>query len=688
MEGGMLYDIDCSPMSVNGDVGRVELESFEIFCSRIPENRIAVFCNGFQSWTESREFGPEEIHKPVRALPGRLFGLKNYGDYHFKKYPAGRGRFHSYTYTYLRLADNRVIFFGSLSEDEGYTVFDVDLRQDVLKIGKECTGTMITQSYHAFSLFVFQGTEEEAFAGYFDVLGKLKNNLPARIGGTATGWTSWYNYYTRISEEIILSNLEAFAELHPIAEGPAIPAGSAKSPAVFQIDDGYQTSVGDWLDIKPEFPKGMKFIANAVKSKGFLPGLWLAPFVCAKGSKLFNGRQEWVLKDERGSMVSGGWNPLWRGTFYALDIGSREFRHYLEKVFRTVFDEWGFELVKLDFLYAAAMVPKRGKNRGQIMAEAMHLLRELAENKLILGCGVPLGSAFGIVDCCRIGSDVALQWEDRVLKYFRYRERVSTVNSLTSTIGRRHLGANIFLNDPDVFILRSKNCSLSVVQKKTLLLTNCLFGQLVFTSDHLGEYSEEELARYRSRLPHKPKRIVKVVRNTESGNRNFYRVEFEIEGRCYLAFINCSRKQKKAELAEGFWFCNDEFWGSKFLQGPVRIACGPYESLCFMRVETAGREAGSARGSKDFSTSCRAGVLAGTDGHIFPGSEVREINRNGGDINVELEPAWRQPVTVYLSVPGSGTARAAVNGLPCTAINPLPGLMLLKAEVRPADSRK
>lgn len=652
---GRLYSVECSPVNVNGDVGRIELLRFGITCSGIPKNAVRVFCNGFQSWTGSREFQPEERLKSVRPLPGRLFGLKNYGDYHFKLYPAERGRFHSYTYTYFRLADDTVILLGSVSEDEGYTIFNINFKNQMLKIEKECSGTLVTQSYQAFSIFIYQGPEEDAFTGYFDVLGRLKNNLQSRIGGTVTGWTSWYNYYTAISEKIILSNLEAFAE-----HTPSETDYENRNPAVFQIDDGYQTAVGDWLDIKPEFPRGMKFIADAIKAKGFLPGLWLAPFVCAKGSKMVKEHPEWVLKDERERMVTGGWNPLWKGSFYALDIGNPEFVNYLEKVFRTVFDEWGFELVKLDFLYAAAMVPKRGKNRGQIMSEAMHLLRELAENKLILGCGVPLGSTFGIFDCCRIGSDVALQWEDRVLKYFRYRERVSTVNSITSTIGRRHPGGNIFLNDPDVFILRSKNCSLSAAQKKTLLLTNCLFGQLVFTSDHLGEYTGDELARYRSWLPHKPKRIVKVARNKESGNQDFYRVEFEIEGRYYLAFINCSRKQEKAELEEGFWFCNDESCRKKFLRGPARVDCGPYESRCYLHI---------------------GAVLAGTEGHIFPGSEVRRINAVGKDITIELEPEWRTPLTLYLAVPGGRLKPESfrVNGTSCTEETHLSGLTVLKA---------
>jgi alpha-galactosidase len=661
--GCRLYRVECSPVSVNGDVGRIELLRLELSFGEMPEDTVRVFCNGFQSWTESREFYPRERMQPVRLLPGRIFGLRNYGDYHFKSYPAARGRFHSYTYTYLRLSDGKVVLFGSLSEDEGYTIFDIDYTHRLVRIEKECTGTLVTQSYRAFSIFTYQGAEEEAFSRYFAAFGGGRNPSAARLSSTVTGWTSWYNYYTAISEDIILSNLEAYAEHTPEME----------PPVVFQIDDGYQTAVGDWLDIKPEFPRGMKFIAEAAAAKGFIPGLWLAPFVCAKNSKLRNEHPEWILKDDKGRPVSGGWNPLWGGTFYALDIGNQNFLNYLEKVFAAVLDEWGFGMVKLDFLYAAAMIPKRGKNRGQLMADALRLLKGFSRERLVLGCGVPLGSSFGIVDCCRIGSDVALKWEDRVLRFFRYRERVSVINSLTSTIGRHRLGGRIFLNDPDVFILRSDNCSLSSVQKRTLLFTNCLFGQLIFTSDNLREYSEEELRLYRAWLPHKPKRILKTVWVPGSDACRY--AEFEIEGRFYLGFINLSRKTAAVDLPEGYWFTNRCPFGAYFMRGPENLECGPYESRCFLRLPSQDR---GGVGKEPPVRENRV-ALAGTDGHIFPGSEVREVSCSGREIRVAFEPEWKSPVTAYLSVAGEGGY--SINGADCGAQEPLPGLYIIKTEL-------
>lgn len=122
------------------------------------------------------------------------------------------------------------------------------------------------------------------------------------------------------------------------------------------------------------------------------------------------------------------------------------------------------------------------------MAQGMCFLRECVGDKLILGCGVPLASAFGRVDYCRIGCDIALSWDEPWYMKALHRERVSTPRAIRNTIGRRQLDGRAFLNDPDVFILRNERNSLTNGQRELIYFINCLFGSLVFTSDNVGEY--------------------------------------------------------------------------------------------------------------------------------------------------------------------------------------------------------
>ena len=256
----------------------------------------------------------------------------------------------------------------------------------------------------------------------------------------------------------------------------------------FQIDDGYQRAIGDWLvtDSK-KFPSGMKKIADDIHSNGMIASLWLAPFAGVPSSNLFKEHKDWFIKGKNGKPYNTGHN--WGG-FFSLDIYNEEARAYIKHVFDVVLNVWGYDLVKLDFLYGACVLPIHNKTRGEIMCDAMDLLRECCGDKLILGCGVPLMPAFGKVDYCRIGSDIALNWKQR--KNIT-REDVSTPHAVCNTIFRRHLNGRAWMNDPDVFLLRDTNIKTTFEQRKLQSKINSLFGSLLFISDNTDEYSTNQL---------------------------------------------------------------------------------------------------------------------------------------------------------------------------------------------------
>ena len=299
-------------------------------------------------------------------------------------------------------------------------------------------------------------------------------HIPSPKGKPITGYTSWYRHYQDISEKKLMHDLDSLSR--------------TKGQDIFQIDDGYQCAVGDWLDInKLTFPDGLEKLSSAIHEKGLKAGLWLAPFVCEKQSEIYKNKKHWLLHDKEGNEVPAGCN--WSGSF-ALDIYNEEVRAYLKEVFDTVLNKWGFDLVKLDFLYAACIIPQNGRSRGQVMCEAMDFLRECVGSKLILGCGVPLGAAFGKVEYCRIGCDVGLDYNDNPVMQMTHRERVSTKNSMLNTVFRRQLDGRAFYNDPDVFLLRDDNISLFNAQKQSLAFINHIFGSVYFTSDDVASYGE------------------------------------------------------------------------------------------------------------------------------------------------------------------------------------------------------
>lgn len=450
----------------------IAFESIAIDVKRTVSDKERIFLNGYQSWTDSCEVTAHDRLRGIDRIPKALvrkYNFDKYGDYNFVDYSDDTGRLHGFTYAYIRNGSEFTLF-GSVSEKNGFTMISV--LKDSVRLSLECEGAEFAETFAAIDAVVLDGTEDEVFDRWFELM-----QLAPAAAKPISGYTSWYRHYENISESSLLHDLDALTS-------------SDSECDIFQIDDGYQTAVGDWLSIdKDKFPSGIKHLCDAVHEKGLKAGLWLAPFVCEKNSYVFEEHPDWILKDKNGLPLAAGCN--WSGS-YALDIYNEDVREYLKKVFRTVLDEWGFDLVKLDFLYACCIRPQNGKSRGQIMCEGMDLLRELCGDKLILGCGVPLGAAFGKVDYCRIGCDVGLSWNDNPIMRLTHRERVSTRNSILNTVFRRQLDGRAFLNDPDVYLLRDDGLSLLHCQKQCLAIINHLCGSVCFTSDDVSEYSERQ----------------------------------------------------------------------------------------------------------------------------------------------------------------------------------------------------
>jgi alpha-galactosidase len=473
-----------------------------------------IFLNGYQSWTDSYEC---DIHGRVRGIdliPAPIlekYALSAYGDYDFVKYSRRKGNMHGWTYGYIKHDDGIFTFIGSLSEDDGFTLIKVNTEKGTITIEKDCTGYFFTGDYSGISLYIGEGTETEVFDGYFAKLG-----IAPKPAKHIFGYTSWYRHYQDISEKCILNDLEGIKNCGHKAD-------------IFQIDDGYQTAVGDWLSIDmSKFPNGMKPAAESITNEGMTAGLWLAPFVCEEKSEIFRDHKDWLLTDEKGVPVKAGSN--WSGA-YAMNIYNAEFREYLKDVFRTVTDEWGFALLKLDFLYAACILPRPDKTRGMIMADGIRLLREYAGTAKILGCGVPLGSAFGNVDYCRIGADVTPEWDGKTYTQLLHRERPSTSRSILNSVFRRQLNGRAFINDPDVFMLRSTSTSMTKAQRLSLAEINALCGGVLFTSDDMGEYGDEQNELSESMMKLRDARVLaaencgnKLILSLELEGRNIIRV--------------------------------------------------------------------------------------------------------------------------------------------------------------------
>ena len=438
-----------------------------------------LFMNGYQTWTYSPELDRNGKLRGTDHIPSfllRRYFFDRYGDYHFVRYGHRCGQSHGFSYCWFRKGESYRLI-ASLDERAGYTIFRYDSRKEILTLERDATGVEHNGgSFPLLDLFIAEGTETEVFDSWFRALG-----ISPRTERKIAGYSSWYNRYQEISEEAIREDLEGCRTLFNAGD-------------LFQIDDGWEPKVGDWLETDgKKFPNGLRGIVDEIHADGFRAGLWLAPFVAEKDSAVYREHKDWFLKVE-GEPWCNGCN--WSG-FYSLDIDNPEVLDYLEKVFDRVLNEWGFDLVKLDFLYGAAPFGNRKESRAGRMSRAMKLLRSWCGDKLILGCGVPVMSAFGLVDYCRIGCDVGLDWDDKWFMRLFHRERVSTKQAINNTVLRRALNGRAYGSDPDVFFLRDENCALSEEQKHTLATLDALLGSVFLISDMPSHYTEKQREEYR-----------------------------------------------------------------------------------------------------------------------------------------------------------------------------------------------
>ncbi|HLX04179.1 MAG TPA: glycoside hydrolase family 36 protein, partial [Candidatus Binatus sp.] len=316
--------------------------------------------------------------------------------------------------------------------------------------------------------------------------------MTARVGAPfQRGWCSWYHYFHAITEDALRANLKSLEAMR--SEFPL---------EVIQLDDGFQSALGDWDTTNAKFPGGLKKIAGEIRAAGFKAGIWTAPFLAARDSRVMSEHPDWfIVHEQTGEPIRAGHNPNWTTNddkfAYALDPSNPAFVTHLRHLFTKLTRDFGFSYLKLDFLYAAAAPGRRHDptlTRGETLRHGLEAIRAGAgDDAFILGCGCPIGQAVGVVDGMRIGPDVSPFWGSTASGA----GDPSTVYALDAIVARSFMHRRLWLNDPDCLMLRARKTRLTADERAALAATIVASGGMLLISDDMSLLDPEAAKLFR-----------------------------------------------------------------------------------------------------------------------------------------------------------------------------------------------
>ncbi len=443
---------------------------------------LRVLCHGYQSWSPTAVATFRVDDDPSRAEGVRSLVL---GMHHADPDPAEAGELRSELVTALRDATGSVAvigFLGGWEHDGTIRVRPARDGSDAIEVWIEAFfgGAVLESSerreLHEVALSTGEGDPSpllEEWAAALGTAASARTRAPYQVG-----WCSWYHYFHDVTEADLRANL---------AQAGAWPFD------VFQLDDGFQSAIGDWLTTNDRFPTPIDGLASAIAAEGRTPGIWLAPFLASPFSRVAAEHPDWLATHAAtGSPLVGMVNDGWGGAVHTLDTTNPDALERIEDVARALVDA-GFPYLKLDFTYAPSL---RGGYADPTRTPAQRVRagfdavrRGAGPDAFLLGCGAPLGATVGVVDGMRIGADVGPWWHapDGAYRPAGHEGgEPATVNAWRNTLSRSFLHRRLWLNDPDCLMLRTDKTQLDAEQVRAWALAVGVSGGMALVSDDLA----------------------------------------------------------------------------------------------------------------------------------------------------------------------------------------------------------
>ncbi len=614
------------------------------------------FSNGWQSWSHSNVYGLSDRAYRNRLGPFQAPMCVNPGT----PQPKDAGHFTSDMFGVLADRVTRAGWLaGFLSQKQHFGSLEarLDPQGSSLRLWANGDGARLDPSVGSGQapgasvatdwacLHTLEADSPDPLGPYLDAVARehLLHAPRPTPDAVPTGWCSWYHFFQKVTAEDVRRNLATAA-----AARDSLPLG------MIQLDDGFEYQIGDWFKFNGKFPGGVSPLAAEIRQEGFTPGLWLAPFIVHPKSMLANTHPDWLLRGRAGRPVNAGY--VWDAFNYALDLTHPEARQYACDVIHTASHEWGYDFLKLDFLYAASL-PGRYRNPTMTRAQALRLgldaLRQAAGDGVhLLGCGCPLGSGVGIFDSMRISCDVSPRWTpvwNGIEFFFRDEpDMPSARNAIHNTLTRLPLHRRWWVNDPDCLLLRPES-DLTLPEVQTLATAIALSGGTLLLSDDLSKLPEERLRIARQLLPLIGK-AARALDWLDADPPNHLRLDLEnVTGRWHLlAAFNWDDAPRELPLTpEMFGLPKGEYFAREFWPSSAHLP--PSRKWEMGEVPAHGVRLLAVR-----AVTPGAAQYLGSDLHISQGLEVVEWQTGvleAPGVSLRVERPGRAEGSIYLALP-------------------------------------
>ena len=191
------------------------------------------------------------------------------------------------------------------------------------------------------------------------------------------------------------------------------------------LDDGWQTSEGDWYLDPKKFPNGDKdmqdFVAK-INEAGLKAKLWWAPLAVDPGTDLLHEHSDMLLLDENGKTQDiSWWNsyylcPAYKGTI-----------EYSKNLVKTMMGTWGYKGLKIDGQHLNGVAPcynpkhnhaypeESVEKLGEFWQEILHTAQEIDPEAVVEIC--PCGTSYAFHNLPymnqTVSSDPLSSWQVR-----------------------------------------------------------------------------------------------------------------------------------------------------------------------------------------------------------------------------------------------------------------------------------